>query len=52
MWRWVYQAVKQGKKIHQPLARASLMPKNVIQMISADEEPGKLCEVLQDVSAY
>jgi len=52
MWRSVYQAVKQGKKICQPLARAALLPKNVIQMISAGEESGKLGEVLQDVSGF
>ena len=52
MWRSVYRAVKQGKKICQPLGRANLLPKNVIQMISAGEESGKLAEVLRDVSEF
>jgi len=52
LWRNVYLAVKQGKKIAQPLQRSSLLPKPVVQMISAGEESGKLGEVLDEVSGY
>lgn len=52
MWRTVYGAVKQGKKIAAPLQRTPLLPKSVIQMISAGEESGKLGEVLDEVSNY
>ena len=52
MWRAVYHSVKQGKKICQPLARMRLLPRNVVQMIGAGEESGKLGEVLRDVSEF
>ncbi|MEO6436740.1 MAG: type II secretion system F family protein [Tepidisphaeraceae bacterium] len=52
MWRGVYSAVKQGKKITQPLQSNQLLPKSVIQMISAGEESGKLGEVLEQVSDF
>lgn len=52
MWRTVYGAVKQGKKIAAPLQRTPLLPKSVIQMIGAGEESGKLGEVLDEVSDY
>jgi type IV pilus assembly protein PilC len=52
MWRSVYRAVKQGKKICQPLARVRLLPKSVVQMVSAGEESGKLGTVLRDVSDH
>jgi type IV pilus assembly protein PilC len=52
MWRAVYQAVKQGKKISTPLMKSPLLPKAVIQMISAGEESGKLGEVLAEVADY
>ena len=52
MWRNVYGAVKQGKKISQPLQSNPLLPKSVIQMIAAGEESGKLGEVLDGVSDY
>lgn len=52
MWRAVYQAVKQGKKISAPLNRSPLLPRSVVQMISAGEESGKLGEVLDEVSEY
>ena len=51
-WRAVYHSVKQGKKIVQPLYRASLLPKAVVQMIAAGEESGKLGEVLDEVSTF
>jgi type IV pilus assembly protein PilC len=52
MWRQVYSAVKQGKKISQPLQASTLLPRSVVQMISAGEESGKLGEVLDEVSAF
>ena len=52
MWMKVYESVKEGKKISAPLAQDTLLPKNVIQMISAGEESGKLGEVLADISEY
>jgi type IV pilus assembly protein PilC len=52
MWLVVYGAVKEGKKIAQPLAKNSLLPKAVTQMISAGEESGKLGEVLMEVSDF
>jgi type IV pilus assembly protein PilC len=52
MWRGVYGAVKQGKKIAQPLQKNPLLPKAVVQMIAAGEESGKLGEVLDEVSEF
>jgi len=52
MWRAVYSAVKQGKKISQPLQKSPLLPKSVVQMIGAGEESGKLGEVLDEVSEF
>jgi type IV pilus assembly protein PilC len=52
MWRSVYSAVKQGKKISQPLQSNPLLPRSVIQMIGAGEESGKLGEVLDEVSEF
>lgn len=52
MWRRVYAAVKQGKKIQSELVKSRLLPKSVVQMISAGEESGRLGEVLDEVSVY
>ena len=52
MWRTVHSAVKQGKKISAPLQKSALLPKSVIQMISAGEESGKLGETLDEVSEF
>jgi type IV pilus assembly protein PilC len=52
MWRGVYGAVKQGRKIQTQLVRGNLLPRPVVQMIAAGEESGKLGEVLGEVSAY
>jgi len=52
LWRSVYAAVKQGKKVQTQLSRSPLLPRSVIQMISAGEESGKLGEVLDEISAY
>jgi len=52
MWRGVFAAVKQGKKITQPLSQTKLLPHAVVQMIGAGEESGKLGEVLDEVARY
>lgn len=52
MWMGVFRSVKGGKKIAAPLARGKLLPRSVVQMISAGEESGKLSEVLADVAAH
>ncbi|MEM1445270.1 MAG: type II secretion system F family protein [Planctomycetota bacterium] len=52
LWKGVYNSVKQGKKITQPMNKGNLLPKPVVQMISAGEESGKLGEVLDEISAF
>lgn len=52
LWKQVYHSVKGGKKIAQPLFSSKLLPKSVVQMVSAGEESGKLGEVLQEVSTF
>jgi type IV pilus assembly protein PilC len=52
LWRAVHNAVKQGKKISAPLQASPLLPRAVVQMISAGEESGKLGEVLDEISSY
>ncbi|HYE02966.1 MAG TPA: type II secretion system F family protein [Phycisphaerales bacterium] len=52
MWRDVYGNVKQGRKVSAPLMRTTLLPRSVVQMVSAGEESGKLGEVLDEISVY
>ncbi|HUU60721.1 MAG TPA: type II secretion system F family protein, partial [Phycisphaerae bacterium] len=52
MWRSVHTGVKQGEKIARPLSQQRLLPGNVVQMISAGEESGKLGAVMRDVAEY
>jgi len=52
MWHRVHSSVKQGRKIAAPLIKDGLLPKSVVQMISAGEESGKLGEVLDEISVY
>lgn len=52
MWKTVHQAVEQGQKIAHPLGQQKLLPPNVVQMISAGEETGKLAEVMRDVADF
>jgi type IV pilus assembly protein PilC len=52
MWRSVYASVKQGKKIAHPLNKTNLLPRAVVQMVTAGEESGKLGEVLDEISHY
>lgn len=52
LWRRVFKAVKEGKKIAQPLVNSVLLPKAVVQMIAAGEESGKLGEVLDEIAGF
>lgn len=52
LWRQVYAAVKQGRKIIHPMTGTNLLPKAVVQMVAAGEESGKLGEVLDEISDY
>ena len=52
MWHRVHASVKQGRKISAPLIKDGLLPKSVVQMVSAGEESGKLGEVLDEISVY
>jgi type II secretory pathway component PulF len=52
MWRNVYAAVKQGKKVQSQLTKSTLLPKSVTQMIGAGEESGRLGEVLEEISEF
>ena len=52
LWMSVHHSVKAGNKIAAPLARSPLLPRNVVQMVSAGEESGKLGEVLGDIADY
>jgi type II secretory pathway component PulF len=52
LWLQVFGAVKEGKKIAQPLSQTKLLPRAVTQMIGAGEESGKLGEVLMEISDY
>jgi len=52
LWRNVYAAVKQGKKVQSQLVKSTLLPKSVVQMVGAGEESGRLGEVLQEISVY
>jgi type IV pilus assembly protein PilC len=52
MWRRVHASVKQGKKITHTLSKDTILPKSVVQMVSAGEESGKLGEVLDEISGF
>lgn len=52
MWLSVHEEVRQGKKIAAALARCSLMPSSVVQMIRSGEDSGNMADVLRDVSAF
>ena len=52
LWRRVHAAVKEGKKISFELMKTALLPRSVVQMVSAGEESGKLGEVLDEISAF
>ena len=52
LWRSVHSSVKQGKQLQTQLARSPLLPRSVVQMVSAGEELGRLGEVLDEISGY
>jgi len=52
MWLGVLSEIRQGKKIASSLGRYTLLPNNVVQMISSGEESGSMAEVLRDISEY
>ncbi len=52
MWLYVYEEVRQGKKVASALAQSKLMPNSVIQMIRSGEDSGNMAEVLRDISAF
>ncbi len=52
LWLSVRDSVKEGNKIVTPLHKVNLLPKSVVQMISAGEESGRLGDVLGDVSEF
>ncbi len=52
MWEEVYTSVQQGNKIVTPLTNQTLLPVNVVQMISAGEDSGKLGEVMGDIAEF
>ena len=52
LWMQVHSAVQEGEKIVTPLQKQKTLPKNVVQMISAGEESGKLGEVLREVADF
>jgi type IV pilus assembly protein PilC len=52
LWKRVCGSVEQGRKISYELTRTNLLPKSVVQMVSAGEESGKLGEVLDEISVF
>ena len=52
LWSDVGEGVKDGRRINEVLAETTLLPKPVVQMISAGEESGKLGDVLEEISEY
>jgi len=52
MWLYVYEEVRQGKKVASALAHSKLMPSSVVQMIRSGEDSGNMADVLRDISAF
>jgi type IV pilus assembly protein PilC len=52
MWLGVSDSVRQGEKIVKTLNESDLMPRNVVLMIGAGEEAGRLGEILTDISDF
>ncbi|HIB01564.1 MAG TPA: type II secretion system F family protein, partial [Phycisphaerales bacterium] len=52
LWEDVGTGVKDGRRINEILDTTTLLPKPVVQMISAGEESGKLGDVLEEISEY
>jgi type IV pilus assembly protein PilC len=52
MWLYVYEEVRQGKKIAQALSHSNLMPSSVVQMVRSGEDSGNMADVLKDISSF
>ncbi len=52
MWKKVHDSVKEGNKIATELDKHDHLPANVVQMIGAGEESGRLGEVMADVADF
>ncbi|MDP7005728.1 MAG: type II secretion system F family protein [Phycisphaerales bacterium] len=52
LWNGVREGVKEGSRINEVLNQTTLLPKPVVQMISAGEDSGKLGDVLEEISEY
>ncbi|MBT3199160.1 MAG: type II secretion system F family protein [Phycisphaerales bacterium] len=52
MWLSVRDSVQQGDRLSATLEEIGILPKNVIQMVAAGEESGKLGHVLTEVAEY
>ncbi|HIA62683.1 MAG TPA: type II secretion system F family protein, partial [Planctomycetaceae bacterium] len=52
LWTAVSDGVQEGRRINEVLQSTPLLPKPVVQMISAGEESGKLGDVLEEISEY
>ncbi|MBP7049786.1 MAG: type II secretion system F family protein [Phycisphaerae bacterium] len=52
MWLFVYEEVRQGKKVAAALAQSKLMPSSVVQMIRSGEDSGNMADVLRDISNF
>jgi type IV pilus assembly protein PilC len=52
MWLSARDSVQQGDRLSATLDEIGILPKNVIQMVSAGEESGKLGHVLTEVADY
>jgi type IV pilus assembly protein PilC len=52
MWLTVRDSVQQGDRLSTTLDEIGILPKNVIQMVAAGEESGKLGHVLTEVADY
>ncbi len=52
LWRRVGRAVREGRRINAELDQTPLLPRSVVQMVSAGEESGRLGEVLEEIAAY
>ncbi len=52
MWLFVYEEVRQGKKVASALSQSKLMPNSVVQMIRSGEDSGNMADVLRDISNF
>jgi len=52
LWREVSSSIQQGKPMSEPIARSSLVPPDVAQMLHSGENSGKLNMVMDQIAAY